>query len=111
MSSRIANVHARQILDSRGNPTVEVEVSLESGAFGRALVPSGATSLTFAPRFSSAFAASRRSFRTANMKLVQPAFDFAVTSAPDSTSRSAAAALPAEAAHINAVCPLYGSLV
>ncbi|HEY6836490.1 MAG TPA: phosphopyruvate hydratase [Gaiellaceae bacterium] len=39
----IAEVHARQILDSRGNPTVEVEVTLESGAFGRAAVPSGAS--------------------------------------------------------------------
>src|ERR1044072_1459282 len=41
--SRIAAVHARQILDSRGNPTVEVETTLESSAFGRALVPSGAS--------------------------------------------------------------------
>jgi enolase len=41
--SRIATVHARQILDSRGNPTVEVDVRLEAGAFGRALVPSGAS--------------------------------------------------------------------
>ena len=41
--SRIANVHARQILDSRGNPTVEVDVVLESGALGRAAVPSGAS--------------------------------------------------------------------
>jgi len=41
--SRIAGVHARQILDSRGNPTVEVEVRLESGASGRAAVPSGAS--------------------------------------------------------------------
>jgi enolase len=41
--SRIAHVQARQILDSRGNPTVEVEVTLESGAFGRAAVPSGAS--------------------------------------------------------------------
>jgi enolase len=41
--SAIAGVHARQILDSRGNPTVEVEVSLESGATGRAAVPSGAS--------------------------------------------------------------------
>jgi enolase len=39
----IARVHARQILDSRGNPTVEVDVQLESGAFGRAAVPSGAS--------------------------------------------------------------------
>ena len=39
--SIIADVHAREILDSRGNPTVEVEVVLESGAFGRAAVPSG----------------------------------------------------------------------
>ena len=36
-------MHGRQILDSRGNPTVEVEVELESGAFGRAAVPSGAS--------------------------------------------------------------------
>ena len=41
--SRIAAVHARQILDSRGNPTVEADVTLESGAAGRAAVPSGAS--------------------------------------------------------------------
>jgi enolase len=41
--SRIADVRARQILDSRGNPTVEVDVLLESGASGRAAVPSGAS--------------------------------------------------------------------
>jgi enolase len=41
--SQIARVHARQILDSRGQPTVEVEVSLSSGAVGRAAVPSGAS--------------------------------------------------------------------
>jgi enolase len=40
-------VHARQILDSRGNPTVEVEVTLESGASGRAAVPSGASTGQF----------------------------------------------------------------
>jgi enolase len=39
----IRSVHARQILDSRGNPTLEVDVRLESGAFGRAAVPSGAS--------------------------------------------------------------------
>ncbi len=39
----ITDVHARQIIDSRGNPTVEVEVTTESGAFGRAAVPSGAS--------------------------------------------------------------------
>ncbi|MFS0644525.1 phosphopyruvate hydratase [Siminovitchia sp. 179-K 8D1 HS] len=39
----ITNVYAREVLDSRGNPTVEVEVDTESGAFGRALVPSGAS--------------------------------------------------------------------
>jgi enolase 1/2/3 len=39
----IAAVHARQVLDSRGNPTVEVEVRLDSGATGRAIVPSGAS--------------------------------------------------------------------
>ena len=39
--SAIADVHARQILDSRGNPTVEVDVALESGALGRAAVPVG----------------------------------------------------------------------
>jgi enolase len=41
--SAIAQVHGRQILDSRGNPTVEVDVRLASGAFGRAAVPSGAS--------------------------------------------------------------------
>jgi len=41
--SQIARVHARQILDSRGNPTVEVDVLLDSGASGRAAVPSGAS--------------------------------------------------------------------
>jgi enolase 1/2/3 len=40
---RIARVHARQLLDSRGNPTLEVDVVLESGALGRAAVPSGAS--------------------------------------------------------------------
>ena len=39
----IKNIHAREILDSRGNPTVEVEVTLESGIMGRASVPSGAS--------------------------------------------------------------------
>src|ERR671914_2284627 len=41
--SVIADVRAREILDSRGNPTVEVEVELDSGAMGRAAVPSGAS--------------------------------------------------------------------
>ncbi|MEY4133889.1 MAG: phosphopyruvate hydratase [Saprospiraceae bacterium] len=41
--SQIVDVHARQILDSRGNPTIEVEVITEEGAFGRAAVPSGAS--------------------------------------------------------------------
>jgi enolase len=39
----IARINAREILDSRGNPTVEVDVHLESGAMGRAAVPSGAS--------------------------------------------------------------------
>lgn len=41
--ARIAEVHGRQVLDSRGNPTVEVEVFLEDGGYGRAMVPSGAS--------------------------------------------------------------------
>lgn len=41
--SEILDIHAREILDSRGNPTVEVDVSLVTGAFGRAAVPSGAS--------------------------------------------------------------------
>jgi phosphopyruvate hydratase len=41
--SNIESVHAREILDSRGNPTVEVEIILDDGAFGRAAVPSGAS--------------------------------------------------------------------
>ena len=43
MMAEIIDIHARQILDSRGNPTVEVDVTLEDGAFGRAAVPSGAS--------------------------------------------------------------------
>ncbi|NBR32028.1 MAG: phosphopyruvate hydratase, partial [Sphingomonadaceae bacterium] len=39
----ILDIHARQIVDSRGNPTVEVDVLLEDGSFGRAAVPSGAS--------------------------------------------------------------------
>jgi enolase len=47
LSSPIADIRARQILDSRGNPTVEVDVRLESGALGRAAVPSGASTGQF----------------------------------------------------------------
>ncbi|HUE41479.1 MAG TPA: phosphopyruvate hydratase, partial [Chthoniobacterales bacterium] len=42
-SPKIKQIHAREILDSRGNPTVEVDVRLEGGALGRAAVPSGAS--------------------------------------------------------------------
>ena len=42
----IAKIHAREILDSRGNPTLEAEVTLEDGSFGRAMVPSGASTGT-----------------------------------------------------------------
>ncbi len=41
--SRIVDIRGRQIIDSRGNPTVEADVVLQSGAFGRAAVPSGAS--------------------------------------------------------------------
>jgi enolase len=41
--STITQIHARQIFDSRGNPTVEVDVELKSSAIGRAAVPSGAS--------------------------------------------------------------------
>ena len=43
----IVDVLAREVIDSRGNPTVEVEVYLESGAMGRAAVPSGASTGAF----------------------------------------------------------------
>ncbi len=43
MSTQITRIHAREILDSRGNPTLEAEVTLADGAFGRAAVPSGAS--------------------------------------------------------------------
>jgi len=42
-SSQVKSVHGREVLDSRGNPTVEVEVVLQGGARGRAIVPSGAS--------------------------------------------------------------------
>ena len=41
--SQIAKIHARQVLDSRGNPTIEVDVYTTSGVLGRAIVPSGAS--------------------------------------------------------------------
>src|ERR1051325_11826671 len=41
--SNIADIHAREVIDSRGNPTVEAEVTLADGSFGRAIVPSGAS--------------------------------------------------------------------
>ena len=43
----ITKVHARQIMDSRGNPTIECDIELSGGAFGRAAVPSGASTGTF----------------------------------------------------------------
>ena len=43
---KISNIHGREILDSRGNPTVEAEVTLEDGSFSRASVPSGASTGT-----------------------------------------------------------------
>ena len=43
---KIVSIHAREILDSRGNPTVEVDVRLDGGGFGRASVPSGASTGT-----------------------------------------------------------------
>ena len=46
MSTQITRIHAREILDSRGNPTLEAEVTLVGGAFGRAAVPSGASTGT-----------------------------------------------------------------
>lgn len=44
---KISKIHAREVLDSRGNPTVEVDVTLETGSFGRAIVPSGASTGAF----------------------------------------------------------------
>ena len=46
MNKKITNIHARYILDSRANPTVEVEVTLEDGSLGRSAVPSGASTGT-----------------------------------------------------------------
>jgi len=43
MNTNINKIHARYILDSRANPTVEVDITLEDGSFGRAAVPSGAS--------------------------------------------------------------------
>ena len=47
MDITITNIQARQILDSRGNPTVEADVTLNDGSFGRAAVPSGASTGSF----------------------------------------------------------------
>jgi enolase len=43
MAYQIAKLHAREVLDSRGNPTVEAEITLADGTFARAMVPSGAS--------------------------------------------------------------------
>ena len=43
MTSTIVDIHAREIIDSRGNPTIEVDIELEDGSMGRASVPSGAS--------------------------------------------------------------------
>jgi len=45
MKSNIKKIKAREIIDSRGNPTLEAEITLESGAVGRAAVPSGASTV------------------------------------------------------------------
>jgi enolase len=59
--SYIAAIHAREVLDSRGNPTVEAEVFLADGTLGRAIVPSGAsTGVTATKRASLAKEFSRR---------------------------------------------------
>ena len=58
----IADIVARQILDSRGNPTVEVDVILDDGSFGRAAVPSGAS--TGAHEAVESDRAARRDLRT-----------------------------------------------
>ena len=47
MAALIDALHAREILDSRGNPTVEVEILLDDGTFARAAVPSGASTGAF----------------------------------------------------------------
>ena len=44
---QIEKIHARQIMDSRGNPTIECDITLKGGAFGRAAVPSGASTGSF----------------------------------------------------------------
>ena len=50
--TNIAEIRARQILDSRGNPTIEVDVELSGGAVGRAAVPSGASTPGSSPNLS-----------------------------------------------------------
>ena len=61
------DVYGREVLDSRGNPTVEVEVVLEDGSFGRAMVPSGASTGAFeavrAARLATRAATWARAFR------------------------------------------------
>ena len=42
-NTKITKIHAREVIDSRGNPTIEAEVTLAGGAIGRAIVPSGAS--------------------------------------------------------------------
>ena len=89
----IAEVHGRQVLDSRGNPTVEVDVVLESGAPGRAIVPSGASTgvheavdcVTAAPR--GAARASPRRSRTSTARSPGSFADAMRPTSPVSTVR------------------------
>ena len=74
--STIIDIHAREILDSRGNPTVEVDVTLEDGTMGRAAVPSGASALpataTTPPRAWGNDATARRDGRAWAMTTLPP---------------------------------------
>lgn len=66
----IVDVYARQVLDSRGNPTVECEVTLDDGTVGRAIVPSGASTASLRPASCATAARSiwaRRSSRLSPM--------------------------------------------
>ena len=78
--SDILDVYGREVLDSRGNPTVEVEVVLEDGSFGRAMVPSGAST--------GAFEACARAFRRPSSTLTTSALTPSWASTPSTSALS-----------------------
>ena len=87
--SDILDVYGREVLDSRGNPTVEVEVVLEDGSFGRAMVPSGASTGAFeACEMATRVATWARAFRRPSSTSITSALTPSWASTPSTSAPS-----------------------